>query len=620
MAASRNYLAVFALVLASACGDDVASAGAHAAGDAGNARDAGDASSSDAGRNPGKLDCLPALSREYTTISDPDQAYVSGPTFVWSGDGIVGVWQGPEGHGYRVIELDADGAPRAALRTVWKDALSTPSPRIAVSADVLAIVDQAAEGDNQRPTCRLGLVRLGGKDSLAAPARFSDPTEDDSVLNEAQHCDVVAVGGDFVLVWQQIVSRTTALATRLFAQRVGRDGVAQGARLTIASTDDEKLLGPVLVTSDATRALVVHALGGQGGTSLAFIEGDQVHSVASDLDAPIERFIPAHDGFLAVAGDALWTFDREGKRTHGPIDIASASLIAPLGSAYVAVSHEEFLIARTFDATLANQSDAVGISDSRGAYGEAIIYAADGSSTALLYDDAGEVRLAKLQCGDEPAAPPGPAACPAKGDMQPLDDGCEGPVCHVAIRLDYLTLGLRGWSMASGPAESVDAEAASGIADDAFEMSGQTYLSSGTQVSGPEAGLFTALRPAGDFGAFALIGEQSGAVIAAGGVVWSGHGDYWLPESWNPAADIACGEAAAVPAETHLDPNSCVLDEGMHPPTAREAMDVALRSNLAAHIAAQGPFQAFAYLYTPTVGACDPGAAEYLIVLSQARQ
>jgi hypothetical protein len=193
-------------------------------------------------------------------------------------------------------------------------------------------------------------------------------------------------------------------------------------------------------------------------------------------------------------------------------------------------------------------------------------------------------------------------------------------VCYVAIRLDYLTLGLRGWSVSSGPAKSIDAAAAGRAADDAFEKSGEQYLSSETQVSGPEAGLFTALRQPSDFGAFALIGEQSGAVVAAGGVVWAGRGSYWVPGSWKPADDIACGKESAVPAETYLDSGSCEPETGARAATAREALDVALRSNLAAYVADQGPFKAFAYLYMPTVGLCDPGAGEYLIVLSQVRQ
>ena len=46
-------------------------------------------------------------------------------------------------------------------------------------------------------------------------------------------------------------------------------------------------------------------------------------------------------------------------------------------------------------------------------------------------------------------------------------------------------------------------------------------------------------------------------------------------------------------------------------------MSVALSTNLAQAIAAQGAFSARAYLYTPTVGSCSPDAAEWLVVLTR---
>ena len=122
-----------------------------------------------------------------------------------------------------------------------------------------------------------------------------------------------------------------------------------------------------------------------------------------------------------------------------------------------------------------------------------------------------------------------------------------------------------------------------------------------------------------DFGAVALVGSESGAVIMAGGVVWSGHGHYWVPSEWRAPDEIACGARAAAADATYLDPNMCPDEGKPQPPSAVDALDVALRSNLAAGFAAHGPFDAYVHLYTPSVGACDPGAAEYLVVLSQTR-
>jgi hypothetical protein len=48
----------------------------------------------------------------------------------------------------------------------------------------------------------------------------------------------------------------------------------------------------------------------------------------------------------------------------------------------------------------------------------------------------------------------------------------------------------------------------------------------------------------------------------------------------------------------------------------QQSENTALRTNLAAAVAARGPFKAYLYAYTPTVGACDPNVAEYIVVLS----
>jgi hypothetical protein len=107
-------------------------------------------------------------------------------------------------------------------------------------------------------------------------------------------------------------------------------------------------------------------------------------------------------------------------------------------------------------------------------------------------------------------------------------------------------------------------------------------------------------------------------VVSAGGVVWSGQGQYWVPSQWNDPSSLACAAEAAEAAETYLDSGQCA-SEDVTPATAGEALDVVLRSNLAAHLAEQGPFSAYTFLYTPSVGACFPEIAEYLVVLTQVR-
>jgi hypothetical protein len=199
--------------------------------------------------------------------------------------------------------------------------------------------------------------------------------------------------------------------------------------------------------------------------------------------------------------------------------------------------------------------------------------------------------------------------------VKPIDDGCgDDAVCHAALRLDYLTLGSRGYALRSGPLNSVDAAGAETAARSVFDANGQR-LDNGVRMSGA-AGVYLAFVEPLDFGAFALVGAQSGLVIAAGGVVWSGTGRYWLPLDWKPAADIAYGGEPAVVEGGYADVDRC---EAPSPSRANDAMDLALRTNLAQAFAARGSFSAYVFLYTPRVGVCDPSVAEYIVVFSQKR-
>jgi hypothetical protein len=274
---------------------------------------------------------------------------------------------------------------------------------------------------------------------------------------------------------------------------------------------------------------------------------------------------------------------------------------------------------RSVDASLRTRSEPLGLSDERDARADQLLALTDGSWGAALYSERGQLRFAPLRCGDGKPPPVGPASCPQQQPLAALDDQCDDEVCHVLIRLDYLTLHVRGWSAIGGPRMSVDASAAKAAASDAF--AGHDYLGNEPKVSGPAAGVFGVWIEPSDFGAVALIGADSGLVIMAAGEVWSGRGDYWTPAAWNPASDVACGDDATTPGEAQLDDDSCTDSAGgpAHG-SASDALDVALHTNLAAHLAAQGAFAARVFLYTPTVGSCDPSVADYVVVLTQTRE
>lgn len=213
-------------------------------------------------------------------------------------------------------------------------------------------------------------------------------------------------------------------------------------------------------------------------------------------------------------------------------------------------------------------------------------------------------------------------ACTPQDQRAQVDDGCREEVCHVAIRLAYSTLEPRGWSVSGGRLEPVTRGVAVALARAAAEDTGndESLLWSETDVSGPSAGVFTVAVDPLDFGAVALVGADSGEVILAAGVVYSGAGEYWVPSAWRPASEIACGREAVEPSTRYLGPDTCADAFPMVPAASpSEALELALRSNVASAFAARGAFAAHVHLYTPTVGSCSAERAEYVVVLSQQR-
>jgi hypothetical protein len=610
---------VYALLALSACGDDDRNT-AHD-GAAADARDgstdapgARDAQARDSGPSGGATPpaCSPALDGAPVDVQLAEG--MSWPVFVAGDGGAIGVSGGPAG--YRLLELDRHGAIRTTTQTLWPGEIAAQTPQLALSGDVLAIVDQQGVGSSQRQQCRLALVQPSSGTALRAPTRFSDETEDESILHEAGACLVGALDDGFLLVWWQNDSATSDEA-KLLAQRVGRDGTEIGERITV---DAGSYKYELALATLGSRALIAHAGRGAQRSLLTVIDSDGAHDVPLTIDVHVQALQPAHDGFLALGQEKAWALDREGHVVHGPLDLPLGTSIAPFGDEYATFGTEEYLSVRAIDASLHARSEPLGVSDERDAHPEQLLALADGSWNAALFTEHGQLRFAPLRCDNAAPPPVGPASCQQQQPLVALDDGCDDEVCHVLIRLDYLTLHVRGWSAIGGPRMSVDASGAQAAASEAF--AGHEYLGGEPMLSGPAAGVFRVGISPSDFGAVALVGADSGLVIMAGGVVFGGRGDYWTPAEWQPASDIACGDEAAVPDEQQLDDSASCMDgfDGSAPGSASDALQVALRTNLAAHLAEQGAFSALVLLYTPTVGSCDPSVADYVVVLTQTRE
>jgi hypothetical protein len=359
-----------------------------------------------------------------------------------------------DGGSYVVSRFDANGVPRGETFTVQAGSPVQSALSLAAEGGVLAIAGLATRdepGGNQRRNCLLGLVRLEDKTLVRANLRVSDATEDASVLHEAQSCNLTATSTGFVVAWQQFTTRDGD--SGLFAQRFALDGALRGERMTllenlIAKTAD------LALTRGSDGALIAYSAPYQSETTLAFVDEDSQRTQAlAGVDTPIRTFVAAHDGFLLRTSRNLWLLDRDGQVTHGPREMGSSSLVAAIGDGYLTVDDEEYLVARSLDATLARSSEPLGISEDRDAYAIDLLSESD---TTLIYGDAESLKLVNLGCGSKPA-PLGPKTCPREADLQPLDPGCDDQTCHVVLRFDYLTLGTRGWSVTSAPAQSIDA-------------------------------------------------------------------------------------------------------------------------------------------------------------------
>jgi hypothetical protein len=230
--------------------------------------------------------------------------------------------------------------------------------------------------------------------------------------------------------------------------------------------------------------------------------------------------------------------------------------------------------------------------------------------------DSGVVKPVVESGAPEAGPPTNMAACPGSADVVALDDGCTDAVCHTVIRLDYLTLAPHGWSSTGSYVQVVDANTARIAGGNLFARDCM-YCNADPTVTSASAGIYRVFATPSDFGAFALVGARSGLVVTAGGVTWAGRGNYFVPATWKSASDIRCGIGSAVAAETFIDSGGCETGDGKSGASPDQALALALRTNLARGYAQKGAFSAYVYLYTPTVGGCEPSVAEYLIVLSR---
>jgi hypothetical protein len=533
--------------------------------------------------------------------------------FVWTSSGAVGIGPAAGERGTRLTMLDPSGQVREQS-TLWPEHPAVNGSHLAVSGSGLAAAEQLPD-ETGRNVCSLGIIDLEAATSTREPTRYSSLPNGDTVLGEVTWCDVVAIEDGFLTLSVEFNSDRSSEMT-LFARAFDLDGDELGAPRPLLV--GEKSVTPLSVTSDGRRAVLAFEAGDDAdGASLLVVDGTEVTAVALDERLAVGRSAvtlrAAYDGLLLQTGEETAFIDFGGRLVAGPIRERTTH-VAPYEGGFASLAAEEFLVLRTRDERLGAPSAPTGVSWDRRAHGEDLLGAVDGSVLGVLFVEEGELRYATFGCGDE-TLPLGPPACPEQSEVAPLDDVCEEEVCQLVLRLDGPTLGLKGWAVAGGTYSPVDVREAETIARLVFEEAGQGP--GDLAMSGSKAGVFVAELEASDFGGFVLTGAATGLPAVAGGVVWSGRGTYWRPTQWNDPAIIECGEQVHEPRESAQHGVGCDAAAGSELPTTRQALDLALRTNFAAFFASRGNFDAFAMLYTPTVGACDPGVTEFLVVLTR---
>lgn len=358
--------------------------------------DAGDAGAADAGPDAGAFDCKLKLASGIVAISDPLAQSLQPPTFVWSGDGVVGVWPRFEGTGYRLVELDGSGAVAVPARTLWPEDAAINDPSVAVREDVVAIADRRTVGINNRGICRIALVTRDDGPVITPPKRLSDVPDDELGSDEAADCQVVAVAEGFLVVWYQLVD-AGAPSWTLFAQAVAPDGSLQGERLSLGSSSEMRPHAP-LIRSDGSLALIVRQQRVDQLATFSYVADGEVETLELELGSPPMLLDYAHGNFLVRTVDHLILIDERGKPVRSPIAIGLRARFAPLGDGYASISQEEFVVAAAYDAELQPRAAPVTLSNNRAAIADSLVYAPDGESTAAIVLDFSQLLYVPLAC------------------------------------------------------------------------------------------------------------------------------------------------------------------------------------------------------------------------------
>lgn len=183
--------------------------------------------------------------------------------------------------------------------------------------------------------------------------------------------------------------------------------------------------------------------------------------------------------------------------------------------------------------------------------------------------------------------------------------------CSAVVRLDFLSRRLLGWQLVCGELADVTEDAARKQA-----QADTGYGARGRMLNPPDPqDLYVFYLPPGDFGGVGVVSARTGLSLFGGSIVWLGRGDITYPETWRSVAGLGrdCGRHdGAIPVTAH----DLVGGAGLETADVEAALDVVRTTALPHALERSGELlDATVLRYPRSVGAFDPGTAEWIVIL-----
>jgi len=186
--------------------------------------------------------------------------------------------------------------------------------------------------------------------------------------------------------------------------------------------------------------------------------------------------------------------------------------------------------------------------------------------------------------------------------------------CTVAVRLDYESYDVLGYQVFCGRYAATDEATArtSAQRDAGFGDNAQSLHRTAEET------MYVFYQAPGDFGGAAAVSAKTGLTVFGGGIVWDGQGELTWPASWRLASELGqgCGDGSSAPYTVGYDLINGTREDTLSP-DADMALATATDTVLPAAFTQGGYlFEAVVIAWPRTVGAFNPGTAEWVVLLN----